>query len=156
MKLRTALFIYAGLVCGPLVVFSSPSIVAASPLPSGYFPVGFNSGAANLTPGAKEFINDISHAAVNYGDRIIVRDEANNLVISGCDRTLSDRRAKAIAAELVTFGIPKAIITIYYVDKFHTDFSSEAEILEYNRRHVVILAPYTEPPPPPPGVIELP
>lgn len=156
MKLCTALFIVACLVSGPAPVFSPPSVAAASPLPIGYFPVAFDSDKADLSAETQKFIDDVAHGAVNHGDQLVVIDEAKNLGISDYDRALSDRRAKAIVVQLVAEGIPRSMIKIYYVDKFHADFSGAGEIHEYVNRHVVVLAPYTPPPPPPPGVIVVP
>src|ERR1700730_17295942 len=100
MKLRAALFIGAGLVSGPAPVLSPPSVAPGSPLPQGYFDVLFYSNKADLTPQGQEIIDGVSHAQAHQADQFDVIDDANFSVISDYDRALSDRRAKAVVAQL--------------------------------------------------------
>jgi hypothetical protein len=153
MNLRTIFFIVAGLVSGPVPIVSSPSVVTGSPLPNGYYGLVFNADKADLIPGTQNFIDRVARAPANLGAQFDVTDDKKVLHISAYDRTLSDHRAKAVAARLVADGIPKSMIKICY----GTNRESGIQGPCYPQsRQLVVFMPYTPPPPPPPGVIEIP
>lgn len=155
MKLRTVLFIAAGLVFGPVPILSPLSVAVGSPLPPGYYAMPFDPDKAGIAPGTPNLIDGISHAPSYHGYQFDVTDDAKDLGVSADDRALSDHRAKAIVARLVADGIPKSMIKICYIGNFGSAYSAIQGPCEPRNGRVVVFMPYT-PPPIPPGVIEIP
>lgn len=155
MKLRTVLFIAAGLVSGPVPILSPLSVAVGSPMPQGYFAVPFAPDKADLGPGKHNLIDWVSHALADHGDQFDVTDDAKNMGISADDRAVSDHRAKAVVARLVADGIPKSTIKICYTVNFGSAYSAIYGACGPQHRQFVVFMPYT-PVPLPPGVREVP
>jgi hypothetical protein len=150
---RTAILLAAGgalFGSGALAQTSEGTLLAqAAP---GEFVVLFDLGQASLDA---EDLTVVSSAAAEFrrtgSTRVVVRGHTDTSGSAELNRALSERRARAVADELVRQGVPADAITTDAAGETALAVQTGDEVVEANNRRVVI--DIEEPPPPTPAPV---
>ncbi|HVG82604.1 MAG TPA: OmpA family protein [Methylomirabilota bacterium] len=150
---RTAILLAAGgalFGSGALAQTSEGTLLAqAAP---GEFVVLFDLGQASLDA---EDLTVVSSAAAEFrrtgSTRVVVRGHTDTSGSAELNRALSERRARAVADELVRQGVPTDAITTDAAGETALAVQTGDDVVEANNRRVEI--DIEEPPPPPPAPV---
>ncbi|MBU1180980.1 MAG: OmpA family protein [Proteobacteria bacterium] len=105
------------------------------------FVMYFNSGSATPTKKSMQLIPEILETIKSQkATDVIVVGHTDTVASVEYNKKLSERRAKAVSAALVSKGVDKAMIEIEYYGEEHLLVETPDEIAEPGNRRVEIIA----------------